>query len=153
MATHSRRDFMGLAGAAGLAGAWPGRAFAQTGPAIEADLVVFNAKVYTVDPGAPRAEAFAVKAGRFVAVGASDEVKRLAGARTQSVDAKQMTVVPGFIDAHNHAPGAILLYDVIVGNPYQVEFVTIDSIVAKLSERALVLHLGVVEEEALDIHD
>ena len=165
MATHSRRDFMGLAGAAGLAGAWPGRAFAQTGPAIEADLVVFNAKVYTVDPGAPRAEAFAVKAGRFVAVGASDEVKRLAGARTQSVDAKQMTVVPGFIDAHNHAPGAILLYDVIVGNPYQVEFVTIDSIVAKLSERAQKTPPGnwvegfffddtkVQDKRALNIHD
>jgi predicted amidohydrolase YtcJ len=84
----------------------------------------------------PRAEAFAVKAGRFVAVGSTEEVRSLAGKQTQTFDAQQMTVVPGFIDAHNHAPGAILLYDVLVGNPYDVEFVTIASIVEKLRARA-----------------
>ena len=47
-----------------------------------------------------------------------------------------MTVIPGFIDCHNHAPGTQLLTEVIVGNPYDVEFVTIDSIVAKLRDRA-----------------
>ena len=46
----------------------------------------------------------------------------LVGPRTHTFDARQMTIVPGFIDAHNHAPGAILLYEVIVGNPYEVEF-------------------------------
>jgi predicted amidohydrolase YtcJ len=141
MAKHhfSRRDFMGLSGAgiAGLiAGApWPGGA-AELGSAQEPDLVVFNAKVYTVDPLVPRAQAFAVKAGRFVAVGSSDDIKSLIGKRTQAFDAGQMTVVPGFIDAHNHAPGAILLYEVLVGNPYEVEFVTIASIVDKLRARA-----------------
>jgi predicted amidohydrolase YtcJ len=98
--------------------------------------VVFNAKVYTVDPLVPAAQAFAVKAGRFVAVGTSDDIKSLAGKRTETFDAKQMTVVPGFIDTHNHAPGAILLYEVLVGNPYDVEFVTIASIVDKLRARA-----------------
>jgi predicted amidohydrolase YtcJ len=47
-----------------------------------------------------------------------------------------MTVVPGFIDCHNHAPGTTLLYEVLVGNPYEVEFVTIDSIVDKLRAKA-----------------
>jgi predicted amidohydrolase YtcJ len=47
-----------------------------------------------------------------------------------------MTVVPGFVDAHNHAPGAILLYEVLVGKPYEVEFVTIASIVDKLRAKA-----------------
>ena len=46
-----------------------------------------------------------------------------------------MTVVPGFIDTHNHAAGEGLLYDVLVGNPYEVEFVTIASIVDKLRGR------------------
>ena len=41
-----------------------------------------------------------------------------------------------FIDCHNHAPGTTLMYDVLVGNPYEVEFVTIDSIVDKLRARA-----------------
>jgi predicted amidohydrolase YtcJ len=131
---------MGLA-AAGLAGVagtpWLARrAAAAADFALEPDLVVFNAKVYTVDPMAPRAEAFAVRAGRFVAVGSTDDVKSLIGKRTQAVDAGQMTLVPGFIDAHNHAPGAILLYEVLVGNPYEVEFVTIASIVDKLRAKA-----------------
>src|SRR5271155_5992175 len=123
----SRRTFMGLAGA-GLAWA------ADDAP--EPDLLVFNAKVYTVDSGAPKAEEFAVKAGRFTAVGTTADMKALAGKRTQTYDAKQMTVVPGFIDCHNHATGSVLLYEVLVGNPYVVEFVTIDSIVAKLRAKA-----------------
>jgi predicted amidohydrolase YtcJ len=118
---------MGLAGA-GLAWA------ADDAP--EPDLLIFNAKVYTVDPSMPKAEAFAVKAGRFTAVGSTADMKALAGKRTQTYDAKQMTVVPGFIDCHNHATGSVLLYEVLVGNPFVVEFVTIDSIVEKLRAKA-----------------
>ena len=44
--------------------------------------------------------------------------------------------MPGFIDCHNHATGNVLLYDVLVGNPYVVEFVTIASIVDKLRAKA-----------------
>jgi predicted amidohydrolase YtcJ len=167
---YSRREFMGEflgvsgAGIAGLVG-WPAGSASAAPAALEPDLVVFNAKVYTVDPLAPRAEAFAVKAGRFVAVGSTDDIKSLIGKQTQTFDAKQMTVVPGFIDAHNHAPGAILLYEVIVGNPYQVEFVTIASIVEKLRAKARETPAGfwiegfffddtkVQDKRALNIHD
>jgi predicted amidohydrolase YtcJ len=128
---------MGLAGA-GLAsvagGPWVGAAAAAE--TREPDLVVFNAKVYTVDSSAPKAEAFAVKAGRFTAAGSSADIRSLAGKGTQTYDAKQMAIVPGFIDCHNHAPGNTLLYDVVVGNPYVVESVTIASIVDKLRARA-----------------
>ncbi len=137
----SRRNVLNLAGAAGagLAGCgWLGAAAAAE--AEGADLVVFNARVYTVDPKAPKAQAFAVKDGRFVAVGTDARAKAMIGRRTQVYDAKGMTVVPGFIDCHNHAPGHApgtnLLYDVLVGNPYEVEFVTIDSIVGKLRDKA-----------------
>jgi predicted amidohydrolase YtcJ len=126
----SRREFLSLIGA-GLAGV---RLFAADGP--ETDLVVFNARVYTVDTKTPRAEAFAIKANRFIAVGANAEIKALAGNGTQTYDAHGMTIVPGFIDTHNHATGNVLLYEVLVGNPYEVEFVTIDSIVAKLRAKA-----------------
>src|SRR5580700_5034524 len=125
---HSRREFLGLT-AAGIAGT-------AAADAQDADLVVFNANVYTVDSRAPKVEAFAVKAGRFVAVGNTTEMKALIGKGTQTFDAKEMAVVPGFIDCHNHAPGEVLLYEVIVGNPYVVEFVTIDSIVDKLRSKA-----------------
>ena len=138
---HSRRDFLGLTGA-GIAAAVGAprlgiaRAMAAVLDPQDADLVVFNAKVYTVDARAPRAEAFAVKAGRFVAVGSTQDMKALIGKDTQSFDAKQMTIVPGFIDCHNHAPGDVLLYEVLVGNPFEVEFVTIASIVDKLRAKA-----------------
>ncbi len=137
MTNDSRRRFLKLS-AAGLAGLaaepWQRRAQAADGP--DADLVVFNAKVYTVDSRAPKAEAFAIKAGRFTAVGTTAEMKSLIAKGTQSFDAKQMTIVPGFIDCHNHAGGNTLLYDVLVGNPFEVEFVTIASIVEKLRARA-----------------
>src|SRR5262245_40250490 len=129
--TRSRREFMGLTGA-GLAvaagGRWPvGAAVAAAAPEPQdADLVVFNAKVYTVDAGVPRAEAFAVKAGRFIAVGSTADMKALIGKSTQAFDAGQMTVVPGFTDCHNHAPGNTLLYQVFVGTPLQVDIVTIN---------------------------
>src|SRR5438132_3538554 len=54
---NSRREFLNLTGA-GIAtlasGAWPGSAIAAEGQ--DSDLVVFNAKVYTVDPRIPRVE-------------------------------------------------------------------------------------------------
>ena len=87
-------------------------------------------------PAMPRAEAFAVKDGRFIAVGSNDDIKGLIGKDTQTFDAKQMTVVPGFTDCHNHAGGDVLLYEVLVGNPFEVEFVTIDSIIDKLRAKA-----------------
>jgi predicted amidohydrolase YtcJ len=130
---HNRREFIGLAGAgvAGIVSETMLEAETQ-----DADLVVFNAKVYTVDSNVPKAEAFAVKNGRFVAVGSNRNIRALIAKGTQTFDAKQMTIVPGFIDCHNHAPGDVLLYEVIVGDPYVVEFVTIASIVDKLRAKA-----------------
>jgi predicted amidohydrolase YtcJ len=122
---------MTLAGV-GIAGLLCERAQAAEG---DAELVVINARVYTVD-SRERAEGFAVKAGRFLAVGTTEEMKGLIGKGTQTFDAKGMTIVPGFIDCHNHATGDVLLYNVLVGNPYEVEFVTIASIVEKLKAKA-----------------
>jgi predicted amidohydrolase YtcJ len=130
MGQASRRAFLGAAGAA-----WSGMALAAAPPDAP-DLVVFNANVHTVDARRPRAEAFAVRGGRFIAVGSSEDIRGLIGPRTQAYDAKGMTVVPGFIDCHNHPVGDQLLYDVLVGNPFQVEFVTIDSVVEKLAAKA-----------------
>ena len=135
---RSRRDFIAATGigAASLAGTPLLQAQAARAKPQDADLVVFNARVYTVDSRMSRAEAFAVQNSRFIAVGTTADIKGLIVKGTQSYDAKQMTVVPGFIDCHNHADGTGLLYDTSVGNPYEVEFVTIDSIVAKLRAKA-----------------
>jgi predicted amidohydrolase YtcJ len=54
----------------------------------------------------PQAEAFAVKGDRFVAVGATSDIRNLASSRTEIIDAEGMTITPGFIDAHSHPAGA-----------------------------------------------
>ena len=108
----------------------------------DADLVVFNANVYTMDTALPRAEAFAVKNSRIVAVGLNKDIRALITRSTRSLDAKHMTVVPGFIDCHNHAGGTTLLYEVLVGNPFEVEFVTIASIIEKLRAKAQTVPAG-----------
>ena len=50
----------------------------------------------------PRAEAFAVKDDRFIAVGTSSDILNLASSGSEIIDAEGMTVTPGFIDAHSH---------------------------------------------------
>jgi predicted amidohydrolase YtcJ len=131
----TRRDLFALTGASLISPAL--LAHPQEDPSIIApDMVVFNAKIITVDPQQPRAEAFAIKNGRFLAVGSNPDVRNLIRRGTPIWDAKGAAIVPGFIDTHNHAPGAILLYEVLVGDPFEVEFVTIDSIIQKLRARA-----------------
>ena len=130
-----RRDLLALAGAGLIAPALGAQE--RESPSTSApELVVFNARVFTVDPRQPRAEAFAIKNGRFLAVGSSADIRNLIRSGTPTWDAQGAAIVPGFIDTHNHAVGATLLYEVLVGNPFEVEFVTIDSIIQKLRARA-----------------
>jgi hypothetical protein len=135
----SRRGFLAMAGASVAASGGPrwARAARTADDFRSADLVVYNAKIYTVDSRLPRADAVAVRGDRFLSVGSSEEIRRLIGKKTATLDAGRMTIVPGFIDSHNHAPGNELLYEVLVGNPYEVEFVAIADIIGKLQAKAL----------------
>jgi predicted amidohydrolase YtcJ len=83
-------------------------AFVPRLPAQEkpADLIVVNGKVVTVDGRFSIAQAVAIRDGLFLAVGTNDEVRKLAGAGTKTIDAKGRTVVPGLIETHVHATGA-----------------------------------------------
>ena len=121
MGKYTRGEFLGFGAA--LAGAFSlGRLGAgHLEPSVSAqpstsggepDLIVVNARVLTSDAALPRAEAFAVRSGRFVAVGSSADVRNLATARAPIIDAQTMTVVPGFIDAHCHPSGVEELYGV-----------------------------------------
>lgn len=67
--------------------------------------IYLNANIHTMDPARPRASAFAIAEGRFLAVGGNEEVRALAGERTQVVDLEGQTVLPGLIDAHGHVAG------------------------------------------------
>ncbi len=66
-----------------------------------ADLLVKNALVYTVDSSFSTANAFVVNAGKIVAVGSADTLEEKYKAR-EVVDAGGKPVYPGFIDAHSH---------------------------------------------------
>ncbi len=71
--------------------------------AAEADAVYQNGFVYTVDGVRSRAEAFAVRDGRYVAVGSNDDMKAVIGPETKVVDLKGRMVMPGLVDTHIHA--------------------------------------------------
>jgi predicted amidohydrolase YtcJ len=75
-------------------------ASAQSKPA--ADLVIINAKVWTVDKAHPTAQAVAVLGERIVSVGANADVETWRGASTRVIDAAGKLVLPGFNDAHVH---------------------------------------------------
>jgi predicted amidohydrolase YtcJ len=75
-------------------------AFGQAKPA--ADLIVTNAKIWTVDKTRPHAEALAVLGDRIVAVGSAAEVDTWHGPQTKVLDAQGKLLLPGFNDAHVH---------------------------------------------------
>nr|WP_288935103.1 amidohydrolase [uncultured Allomuricauda sp.] len=70
----------------------------------EVDLIVTNANIYTVDADFSKASSVAIKDGKFVAVGDSEEIFKKYNAQEQ-LDAEGKTIVPGLIDAHCHFYG------------------------------------------------
>ena len=75
------------------------------GPSKEsADLIVHNANMYTLIEGMPKAEAFAVRDGRFIGVGSSEEIQRDYSSE-EVLDVNGKTIIPGLIDAHCHFYG------------------------------------------------
>lgn len=67
-----------------------------------ADIIIFNAQVFTSDDSNPRAEAVAVKGNRIVYVGSNDGAAGFKTSTTRTIDAGQRTLTAGFIDSHVH---------------------------------------------------
>jgi predicted amidohydrolase YtcJ len=67
-----------------------------------ADLIVTRARVLTMDPDRPRAEAVAVRNGRVLAVGSDDEIASLAAPNARRIDGRGATLLPGFSESHMH---------------------------------------------------
>ncbi len=126
MSKLSRKEFLGfgaaLAGATGFASASldtlvSAQPSVGAGAGVAADLIVINARVLTIDPALPRAEAFAIKNGRFIAVGSTADIRNLANAQTLQIDAAGATITPGFIDCHCHVNGVGELFSVNANVP------------------------------------
>ena len=78
---------------------------ATRGVVDSAELVINNAKIYTVNKGQPEAEAVAINAGKIVFIGSNKDVKNYIGDNTEVIDARGQFVVPGFIEGHGHIHG------------------------------------------------
>ncbi|HKD91863.1 MAG TPA: amidohydrolase [Terriglobales bacterium] len=92
--------FVAAVGLIAWAAASPASGVAQAHP--EADLVITNAKVWTVDANHPTADAIAVIGDHIVAVGAAADIDAWRGSQTRVIDAGGRLVLPGFNDAHVH---------------------------------------------------
>jgi predicted amidohydrolase YtcJ len=90
----SRRDFLGVLGAAAV----PAAAASTTRP----ELILYNGAIHTMDPANPEAQAVAIAGGRFLAVGTNAEINNLSSPGVKRTDLGGKTVFPGFIDAHLH---------------------------------------------------
>ena len=75
-------------------------------PQAVADIVLTNARVYTVDEDMPWAEAVAIKDGRFIYVGEDESAEQFVGESTKRVNLAGRFVIPGLIDGHTH-PGLV----------------------------------------------
>jgi predicted amidohydrolase YtcJ len=104
-----RRKFISQSGLLGTAVAFSPvsslQARAGTGP-LQADLIINNARVYTMDETRPLAEAVAITGDRILATGSTRDLSSLAGPNSMIIDGAGTTVTPGFIDAHSHPDGS-----------------------------------------------
>jgi len=71
-----------------------------------ADMIVTNARIWTVNPAQPEAAALAIVGGRITAVGKVAELRALIGPKTRVLDVGGRRVVPGFYDSHIHLLGS-----------------------------------------------
>jgi predicted amidohydrolase YtcJ len=98
----------------------------------DANLIVHNAKVVTVDQKFSVAEAVAARDGKIVAVGSNADVLKLKGEKTRVIDAGGKTVLPGLYDSHVHPVGAALSE---VGDPIPL-FRSIPEVLDYIKKRA-----------------
>src|SRR5438105_2583067 len=75
---------------------------AANGAAFAPDMILVKGRVLTMDANNSVAEAVAIKDGKIVAVGGSDEVQRLATSATEVIDLEGRTALPGLTDCHVH---------------------------------------------------
>ncbi len=70
-----------------------------------ADLILYNAQIYTVDTAQPHAQAFAIRDGKFIYIGDDKGIEDFKGKEAKIVNGEGRFVMPGFIEGHGHFPG------------------------------------------------
>jgi predicted amidohydrolase YtcJ len=101
-------------------------------PAVPADLVLVNGTILTVNRSDEVVEAIAVTNGRISAVGTSQEIRTLVGARTRVIDLHGRTATPGLIDSHVHFSEAGEMFTIDLSD---AAITRIDDVKARIAER------------------
>src|SRR3990167_8702120 len=91
-------------------------AFSSMEAMAAADLLLFNGKVFTAEPGQPLVQAVAVANGKILKVGSDAEIKALGDADTRLIDLAGKVLMPGMIDTHSHP--VVAAYDSMGSNLY-----------------------------------
>ena len=81
------------------------------------ETIFLNANILTMEDAQPHAEALAVQFGKIYKIGGTDEIKKLAHSGSNIVDLNGQTMLPGFIDTHNHFCLYALLTDQVDCRP------------------------------------
>ncbi|MFN4144020.1 amidohydrolase, partial [Aestuariivirga sp.] len=81
-----------------------------------ADILITNARVLTMDPARPRAEALAIAGNRILRVGDRADVEPIRAKHTRVIDAGMKTVMPGIIEGHVHLFGGSVELDTLMLN-------------------------------------
>ena len=114
-----------------------------------ADILITNARILTLDPAAPRAEALAVARNRIIRVGTKDDVAGLKAKHTRVIDAGMKTVMPGIIEGHVHLfGGAVELETLMLNGMYGFDAIA-DAVARHRRERPgleVLLATGIVHE-------
>ncbi|MGE5838303.1 MAG: amidohydrolase, partial [Deltaproteobacteria bacterium] len=110
---RTRRDILKLGTLGGLSLSLGGlNMVANSNPGkIQADTIILNGRIATLDTKSRFVSAVAIKGGRFMAVGPEKEVMACRGDKTQVIDVKGRTVIPGLNDSHTHVIRGGLTYN------------------------------------------
>ncbi len=107
------------------------------------DLILFNGKIRTLARDGAVVEALACAGGRIVATGKSDDVRRLSGPNTRSIDLKGRTAIPGLTDTHVHlAEKGTAEMEFADCRDFYTEVRSIPEILERLEKRACELSKG-----------
>ena len=101
----------------------------------DADMIFFNGNVITVDPNNNISEAVSVSSGKIVKVGSDKEILNLKGPRTELIDLRKKTLLPGFIDAHTHLDLVGMVASELVVDCHMPPVKSVDRMLKKIGER------------------
>ncbi|HEU5464879.1 MAG TPA: amidohydrolase family protein, partial [Candidatus Binatia bacterium] len=101
------------------------------------NLILYNGKIRTFETDTASCEALACAGSRIVATGTSDDVRRLGGPDTQTIDLQGRTAIPGLTDTHVHlSEKGTAEMELVDCRDFYVDVDTVADILQRLSNAA-----------------